>query len=64
MRFLKAILKFRLLRLDLSEEGHVDMEAFIPPPTFPPGCFQKSNLQIAKFNNESSNVEHYFTATA
>lgn len=57
---------FRYLKtfaLDISEEGHVSMEAFVP--SFPSsGCFQKSNLHVDKLSNENSNVEHYFSATA
>lgn len=62
MQFLKAVLKLTVLPLGISE-GRASMEAFVPPLTSP-GCFQKSNLHVDKFNNESSNVEYCFSAAA
>lgn len=64
MQFLKASLKLTLLPLGISVEGHASIEAFLLPLTSPPSCFQKSNLHVDKFNNASSNVDHYFSATA
>lgn len=53
MQFLKAVLKITLL--GISTGGLPSMEDFVPPPAFPPGCFQKSNL-LVKSDNESSDV--------
>lgn len=59
MQFLKA-----LLPLCISAEGLASMEAFVPPSSSTPGCFQKLNLCVDKSNNETSNAAHYFSATA
>lgn len=64
MQFLKAVLKLTLLPLGIPAGGLVNVEAFVPPPSSPPGCFQKSNIHVDKPNNESSKVKHYFSATA
>lgn len=64
MQFLKAVLKVTLLPLGISAGGLASMEAFLLSSSSPPSCFQKSNLQVDKSNNDSSNVEQYFSATA